>query len=238
MRILNFASAGTLETLQSLDIDFDLVREAATASVSSRKGPCIPTNSGHNIDLGDFSKALFDIQDIAHSLSNICRFTGATQRFFSVAQHSIMVCDIVPPKFKLAALLHDASEAYLGDFSAPMKRMFPDFKMLENKIERAIFETFGLDFPLHPWIKFADLIALATEQRDLMPLSSMDWAYNANIPILAKRIDPWTPNEAKAHFLARFDELIATRDQDLANIKHIQTQKTLRPSYMATQKIE
>ncbi|MDP3133715.1 MAG: phosphohydrolase, partial [Burkholderiaceae bacterium] len=72
-----------------------------------------------------------DIEDIAHGLAYQCRFNGQTSAFYSVAQHSLMVADLVPPALRRAALLHDAAEAYLGDMVKPLKALVPDFGHIE-----------------------------------------------------------------------------------------------------------
>src|SRR5574342_1090607 len=64
-----------------------------------------------------------NILDICHALSNQTRFTGHTREFYSVAQHSCLVSDLLPEKFKLDGLLHDASEAYLMDLARPVKEL-------------------------------------------------------------------------------------------------------------------
>ena len=63
-----------------------------------------------------------DIEDIAHGLAYQCRFNGQTRYFYSVAQHSLIVAGLVPKRLYLAALLHDAAEAYMGDMVKPLKQ--------------------------------------------------------------------------------------------------------------------
>ncbi len=145
------------------------------------------------------------IEDIAHGLAFQCRFNGQTRSFYSVAQHSLFVAALVPTRLKLAALLHDASEAYLGDMVKPLKALFPEFSKLEESVTGLIGERFGVTGFDAPAIKRADLIALATEKRDLMPHSSEPWAALAGVTAVPARIVPMGPQEAKAAFLEHFE---------------------------------
>ena len=146
------------------------------------------------------------IEDIAHGLAFQCRFNGQTRAFYSVAQHSLLVAGLVPARLRLAALLHDAAEAYLGDMVKPLKALFPEFSQLEEGVMAIIGERFGVTGFRNPAIKRADLIALATEKRDLMPHSCEPWATLAGITPVPVRIRPLAPHEAKAAFLERFHE--------------------------------
>lgn len=110
----------------------------------------------------------YDIDDIARTLSKICRFGGRMHRFYSVASHSVYVSLIVPPQHAMAALLHDAAEAFTGDLSSPLKALLPDYKAIESGIEEAIFAQLGLEYPFNSVIKHADLCILASERRDLL----------------------------------------------------------------------
>jgi 5'-deoxynucleotidase YfbR-like HD superfamily hydrolase len=153
------------------------------------------------------------IEDIAQALSRICRFTGHTNAFYSVAQHSVFVSRIVPAEHALAGLLHDAAEAYLGDVSSPLKQLLPEYKAIEERVERAIFEWYGLPFPLPSCIKQADLRMLVTERRDLMPSAKEQgrdanaWAWTNEFEPLAEVIVPLSPDEARASFMKRFWEI-------------------------------
>src|SRR5471032_2608075 len=151
------------------------------------------------------------IEDIAHGLAYQCRFNGQTQAFYSIAQHSLIVAGLVPPRLKLAALLHDAAEAYLGDMVKPLKVLLPEFAALEDKVSAIIAATYGLDFSDYAPIKRADLIALATEKRDLMPHSVERWAYLDGIAPLPAIIVAMDPSVAKQRFLQCFAQLQAHR---------------------------
>jgi hypothetical protein len=147
------------------------------------------------------------IEDIAHALANICRFTGHLRTFYSVAQHSVLVSYLCPPELALAGLLHDASEAYCNDMASPLKSALPDYKNLEDGLERAIYQAFDLPFPKHPMVKRADSIALATEARDLMANAPTLWRLPEK-PIRGIKVDPWLPAQAEAEFLSRFREVV------------------------------
>lgn len=144
------------------------------------------------------------LEDIAHGLAYQCRFNGQTSEFYSIAQHSLMVADIISaehPELRLAALLHDASEAYLGDVVKPLKALLPDYKDIERRVEEIIAKAYGISDIFNPLIKRADMIALATEKRDLMPHSAEDWSYLKGYEPLRDAITAWSPEQAKRAFL-------------------------------------
>jgi uncharacterized protein len=147
------------------------------------------------------------IEDIAHGLAYQCRFNGQTCAFYSIAQHSLVVSKLVPEQLRFAALMHDAAEAYLGDMVKPLKVLLPQFAQIEEQVGCIIARTFGIDFSDYAPIKRADLIALATEKRDLMPHSTERWAYLDDIRPLPEPIRPMDPAAAKLAFLSAFDEL-------------------------------
>ena len=148
-----------------------------------------------------------DILDIASALSKTCRFNGHCEDFYSVAQHSVMVSQIVPPEHALAGLLHDAAEAYVGDMVSPLKRAMPAFREVEDAVLAAIFERFGLMLPLPDAVKHADLVMLATEKRDLLGPSPLDWGPLPPPLDVQVRPGPW--RWARRAFLSRFHELVA-----------------------------
>lgn len=149
------------------------------------------------------------IEDIAHGLAFQCRFNGQTRAFYSVAQHSLMVSTLVPAHLKLAALLHDAAEAYVGDMVKPLKILLPQFEAIEERVAGLIGTAFGVDSGNHRAIKRADLVALATEKRDLMPHSAEAWQSLSGVEPLPERIAPLPPIVAKQAFLAEFRRLRA-----------------------------
>lgn len=169
--------------------------------------PDILTASGRYFNFLSLESNTFDIEEIAHALSNICRFTGHTREFYSVAQHSVMVSYLVPSEDALAGLLHDAAEAFLGDVSRPLKQLLPDYKALEKMVEAETFKRLGLPLTLPHSVKHADLVMLATEQRDLMPPHNDEWIDLTGISPLAETLMPWDSIHSKAMFLGRYSEL-------------------------------
>lgn len=128
----------------------------------------LTTASGRAIDIQRITPDDISILDIAHSLSNLCRFAGHTREFYSVAQHSIRVALALPPELRLAGLLHDATEAYMVDLPRPIKALLPDYKKLEVRVWKAISSRFGVDHFEHPLVKEMDDRALRTEWEELM----------------------------------------------------------------------
>lgn len=110
--------------------------------------------SGRRLDLLDPSPMDIEIEDIAHGLARVARWNGQTigDHAFSVAQHSIVVEEIVAhiqpdiaPRWRLAALLHDAAEYVIGDMISPFKQALGlDYKLFEERLETAIHVRFGL----------------------------------------------------------------------------------------------
>lgn len=171
--------------------------------------PSIQSRSGRYINFVTPDPSVFCIQDIAHALSHTCRFGGHTKDFYSVAQHSVLVSYLVPEDDQFAALMHDAAEAYVGDVPSPLKQLLPEYKAIEKRVENALFEKFGLHDGIPVSVKKADLIMLATEQRDLMQAKSDDseWQFIADITLAPFRIKPQSPEQARKSFLDRFNQL-------------------------------
>lgn len=149
------------------------------------------------------------IHDIAWTLARICRYGGHLRLgvdFYSVAQHSVIVSRLVPPELALTGLLHDAAEAVLGDMIRPIKILLPDYQALEAKWEAAIAARWRLAFPFPPEIKRADLVALATERRDLLDPVADDSFWGAIKP-MPGRIDPLSPLGAANLFMHTYRSL-------------------------------
>lgn len=173
-------------------------------------GPTILCRSGAYFDFEDPEASTFTIDDIAHGLSNICRFTGHCRYFYSVAEHSIHASHIVPQEYAFEALMHDASEAFVGDVAKPLKCLLPDYRKIEDRVEKAVLSRFGLTPPLSQVVKRADLKMLRVEQSQAMRNGDI-WPglSEINAPDVVLRF--WQPGEAKARFLSRYEELTTFR---------------------------
>lgn len=169
--------------------------------------PDILTYSGAYFDFISPNPATIDIVDIAHGLANTCRFGGHTRHFYSVAQHSVLASHLVPAQDALWALLHDAAEAYVGDVPRPLKQLLPDYRAIEKRVETAVLAKFGLTGPMPPSVQAADLVLLATEQRDLMPAHDDEWALIADVEPMRETIEPWDAMRSYREFMSRFLDL-------------------------------
>jgi uncharacterized protein len=175
----------------------------------------IQTHSGRGYDPLSPRSDTIHLSDIANALSNICRFTGHTRRFYSVAEHSVRVLDLlrchlpgtaVPTQ--RAALLHDASEAYLCDLARPIKNTeeMSHYRLIEQINMDAVMRRFKLapDSYNHIVIKKYDDIMLATERRYLLGPSGVEWLIQ-ELPLQLPWWDRmgWSPSKARRVFLRR-----------------------------------
>lgn len=174
--------------------------------------PWIVTHSGKQFDFHNPTPDMVCIEDIAHALSMSCRFGGHTRYHYSVAQHSVNVARFVPDEHKLVALLHDATEAYIGDMVSPLKVIMPEFKRKEEEIWEVIAARFSLPFYMDPSIKKADTMMLKIEREHLI-VESQPWECLKGVDVsvsdgVAEMITrQWSQKHAKEMFLHYFDEL-------------------------------
>ena len=190
-----------------------------TDKYAGRKGDWIQLRSSERFYPLDPRPEEVKIEDIAHSLSNICRFTGHSSSFYSVAQHSVLVSQLAPNKEQaLWFLLHDAPEAYISDINRTIKKFlyvnlqddyYEHVEIVEKRLMKCI--ATALNLPPNPdWkaIKVADNRLLATEARDLMTLNTDVWGkWIENVEMLPDPIIPCYPKLAKSMFLERYNEL-------------------------------
>ncbi len=162
--------------------------------------------TGQSIDLLNPDPELIFIEDIAGALAKINRFMGFTSRPYSVAEHCVLPLDLVPAWDRFEYLMHDASEAYLGDVSGPLKRWsgMAHYRDLEETWRLAIAKRFGLKKVTPGSVKVCDQRMLVTEMRDLRGRRPM-WRdtvkpYALQIPALGPSAEM-----AERMFLEAFD---------------------------------
>jgi len=150
--------------------------------LTQKEPVCIHTFSGIAFDLLNPQPEMILIDDIAHSLALINRFNGAAIFPYSVAQHSLYVAGLLPPKLKLHGLLHDAAEAYVGDMVSPLKKIMPEYKEVEAKISKVVADVFGLSYPAPAEVKKADLAVLSAEREQVLNPSYGPWYKDFPLP--------------------------------------------------------
>ncbi len=177
----------------------------------TRFQPYIETASGRKVFFLDPDPDTINIKDIAIALSRIPRFNGHTNRFYSVAEHCWTGQRFIEDQFKLAFLLHDATEAYLCDIPSPIKQYLPDYKKIEEGLERAIAGKFGLEYPSHDMIKYMDLAMLSVEAQHLVESRGNNWQiwHTIKRPTADPRMKPlcFDSFTAEKLFLGAYDEL-------------------------------
>lgn len=173
------------------------------------------------------------LNDIAFALANIRRFNGHSLQPYSVAQHSVYVSHLVPVQHAMTALMHDATEAYIGDMASPVKWGQKSFSELEQYIwDAAIAPKFGLPSELPDAVKKADLQMLVFELATIIPDHGNDWGFDhVEMPDLEAAVPNFgtngigevhigwrgmpimTDKEARLLFLQRYWELRAAKTQ-------------------------
>ena len=174
----------------------------------NRHGDWMQTYTGRQFWPLDPRTDEIDIRDIAHSLSLQCRYAGHVDEFYSVAEHSCHVSDVVArthPEYALAALLHDGSEAYLVDVPKPIKRFLTGYDVMERNLMTAIFLKYNIFEPLPDIVKEIDERILNDERNQLMAPPPVEWAGNPEMVKVA--IQCWSPYKARREFLSRFHDL-------------------------------
>lgn len=157
-----------------------------------------------------------DPVDIAHALSLLCRYGGHVSRFMSVAEHCILMSHAVAAENALWALLHDATEAYMGDLIRPLKLAMPAYCEAEDRLMAVICDRFGLDPVCPAEVKAADNRILRDERAALMAEPPLPWASIEDVPALGVHIQGWDPATAERIYLARLAELTADRRAHIA----------------------
>lgn len=180
-------------------------------------GPYLQTVSGRWVNPFDPDPEQIELADIARALANQCRFGGHCRTFYSVAQHCVLVSELIEAdggsiEDALAALMHDAAEAYLGDLPHPIKhrsQLGAAFIEAEQPLERVIRGRFSIADPSAA-VKRIDRALLATERR-VFSAERWHWPELSGVVPLDLELQAWSPNEAAEAFLRRFEALDARR---------------------------
>jgi hypothetical protein len=181
------------------------MRQAAS-SASYDLRPSLQRSASLRVHIPPFPHEI-QINDIAHSLSQICRFVGATRVHYSVAQHSVLASELAPRGQRLAALLHDASEAYLADIPRPIK-ILPElagYREIEAQTQAAIDTRFGVSRD-DAIVDEIDRRLCITEAIQLVGGGINEWGTALGEPY-EFAILPWTATAAEAMFMRRFGYL-------------------------------
>lgn len=153
-------------------------------------------HSGVLFDVFNPNPEHIKVIDMAHGLSNLCRYGGHCPKFYSVAQHSVL-CSLQPGTLQeqMEFLMHDASEAYLIDLPSPIKRNMPNYTIIEEVLLKVIYEHYKLNYPLSSRVHEVD--------KQILHFEYDNFYTNPN-----STFEFWSPEDAKAKFLDRFNELI------------------------------
>lgn len=178
---------------------------AAERREAASRGDWIQTATGGQFWPIDPRPSEIAIEDIAHALSMLCRFGGHCRRFYSVAEHSVLLARAVAPEHRAWALLHDASEAYLVDVPRPLKPFLTGYAEAESRIMTAVCSRFGLAPEMPAEVKAADRAILTDEARQNMAPPPARWSTDTQP--LGVRLRFWSPPQAKAEFLFEIERL-------------------------------
>lgn len=182
-----------------------------TDHASWHRGHFMQTFTGRAFYPMDPRPEEIDIIDIAHALSMQCRYNGHVRRFMSVAEHCVLVSRLVPEEDALWGLLHDATEAYVGDMIHPLKRHMPAFCDAEDQVMAAIAEKFGLTSSQMPTsVHEADTRILLDERAALLGEPADDWGIKGDPFDVV--IEAWSPEVAENAYLRRFHDLTIEKE--------------------------
>ena len=171
----------------------------------------IETYVGEQFHFMDPDPLEISLFDVAHALSQLCRYNGHTKKFYSVAEHSVLIAEWLinhnhRPEIALTGLLHDAAEAYIGDMPRPIKVKLPDFKELEKRIDFAVGQRFGIFYPFPDIIHELDSRILRDEREQIMNASGHEWGTDKLRP-LGVKVRGWRPRKARRRFLKTYRKL-------------------------------
>lgn len=186
-----------------------------TTYQQERVGDYIQVNSGRRFYVLDPRAEDITMNDIAHALANICRFTGHGDRFYGVGEHSIL-CARVARKLgystlqQLYCLLHDGSEAVMNDLARPVKQNIPQYKEIEDTVMSEIWKAAGLPSPTeedYKIVKLIDNTLLINEMEQLMKRGDTPYEVE-HVKIFVDLSVGYNAGESKLPFLQMFVSLM------------------------------
>ena len=181
--------------------------------MSTSDSPWITTFSGRQFFITRATVDDIYIEDIAHGLSNVCRYAGQPKTFYSVAEHSVRMAEALSydPAPTLVALLHDAAEAYLGDVTSMVKDCLPEYKKMEQYLQYVIYDKYGIRHcplmnPDIDMVKALDVAIRTPEVKSLFPVGYKAWSWKL-VEYDYGKIRPWSHKKAEEKFLKMFHQL-------------------------------
>ena len=188
-------------------------------------GPYLQTVSGRWVNPFDPDPDQIELADIARALANQCRFGGHCRTFYSVAQHCVLVSELIEQEGgstedALAGLMHDAAEAYLGDLPHPIKhrsQLGARFIEAEKPLERVIRDRFAIT-DSSVAVKRIDRALLATERR-AFSAERWDWPELSGVVPLDLELQAWSPDQSAETFVRRFEVLVARRGSARSTVR-------------------
>lgn len=179
---------------------------------NQHKGSWTRTYTGKAVTVLDPDPDQIDIVDIAWALSRMGRYNchTPTQKLYSVAQHSVLVSHLCEPEDALWGLMHDATEAYVGDVVRPVKNQISGFQEIEDNVWRVIAKKYGIEGPMPDSVMHADNAILVIEARDLFgedAYTSWGVPRKWTLPKYCPPIVPWDQKTSFDMYIKRFEEL-------------------------------
>ena len=175
--------------------------------IKERQGDWMQVNSGARFYPMDVHPEDINPKDIAHALSLLCRYGGHVDRFYSVAEHCVLMSEAVPPEHALHALLHDATEAYVVDVPRPVKRYLSNYQDIEDNVWLAITEHFDIDPHLPLEVTDADNSIILTERNALMSNAEKRWGLDEIYTPLPVKVVGLASQFAESRYYNRLMEL-------------------------------
>ena len=207
------------EPARNTDADPAIDTYARLSQQITERGPWQQTATGNAFFLGDPSAGEVDPIAVASSLGRLCRYNGHLKfdvYHYSVAQHATNIArwmreDGHDTDACFYGLHHDSAEAYTGDIISQVKQLVPEFRLLEDAVERAVLWRMGIGpayaVEMKPLIKRYDFLALATEVRDLLPPNQTRYTWGDLPEPRKEHIIPVDSRQATVDFLAMHREL-------------------------------